>query len=118
MLIAESLVMAPYVTGQTIIYLPCVFFFLLLLSFFFPRLISAVADWMSTILPHMVCEFRMQVWNVPHAARWKYRTQKIAKNLNLGTTTQFCRAIFSELRHISTIGKKLVKEQYLLHTSW
>jgi len=23
-------------------------------SFFFPRLISAVADWMSTILPHMV----------------------------------------------------------------
>ena len=30
----------------------------------FPRLISAVADWMSTILPHMVwpqCEFRMQV---------------------------------------------------------
>ena len=23
-------------------------------NFFFPRLISAVADWMSTILPHMV----------------------------------------------------------------
>jgi len=34
------------------------FFFL-----FFPRLISAVKDWMSTILPHMVwqCEFRMHV---------------------------------------------------------
>jgi len=34
------------------------------LSFFFPRLISAVADWMSAILPHMVwaeCEFKMQV---------------------------------------------------------
>jgi len=29
--------------------------FLLLSSFFFPRLISAVADWMSTILLHMVC---------------------------------------------------------------
>jgi len=31
-------------------------------SIFFPRLISAVADWMSTILPRMVwpqCEFRM-----------------------------------------------------------
>ena len=26
----------------------------LLLSFFFPRLISAVTDWMSAILPHMV----------------------------------------------------------------
>ena len=24
------------------------------------------------------CEFRMQVWNVLHAARWKYRMQKIA----------------------------------------
>ena len=36
------------------------FFFLL---FFFPRLISAVADWMSAILAHMVwpCEFKMQV---------------------------------------------------------
>jgi len=38
-----------------------------LLSFFFlffPRLISAVGDWMSTILPRMVwpyCEFRMHV---------------------------------------------------------
>jgi len=35
-----------------------------LLSSFFPRLISAVADWVSAILAHMVwpyCEFRMQV---------------------------------------------------------
>jgi len=32
--------------------------------FFFSRLISAVAEWMSTVLLHMVwplCEFRMQV---------------------------------------------------------
>jgi len=51
--------------------------------FFIPRLISAVAGWMSTILRHMMwsyCEFRMQVWNVLHTARWKCRTQKIAKN--------------------------------------
>ena len=55
------------------------FFFLL---FLFPRLISAVAEWMSTILLHMVWqyEFRMQVWNVLHAACRKYRTIKIAKN--------------------------------------
>ena len=49
--------------------------------FFFPRLISGVADWMSTILPHMVwpeCKFQMQLWNLLHAARWKYRTQKVA----------------------------------------
>jgi len=50
-----------------------------LLSSFFPRLISAVADWMSTILPHMVwpyCECRMQVWNLLQAVRSKCRTQK------------------------------------------
>jgi len=41
----------PCVADADIISLPCGFFFLLS---FFPRLISAVADWMSTILPHMV----------------------------------------------------------------
>jgi len=39
--------------------------FSIFISFFvFPRLISAAADWMSTILRHVVwpwCEFRMQV---------------------------------------------------------
>ena len=43
----------PYVVGQAIIFLPCDFY-LLLSSTFFPRLISAVGDWMSTMLPHMV----------------------------------------------------------------
>jgi len=40
-----------------------------------------------------------------------------AKNRHFGTITQLCRAIYSELRHVSTIGKKLVKQQYLLHMS-
>ena len=46
------LLWSPYVIGQTIIFLPCDFY----LSFFlfFPRLISVVWDWMSTILEHMV----------------------------------------------------------------
>jgi len=35
-------------------YIFAVISFYLLSSFFIPRLISAVADWMSTILPHMV----------------------------------------------------------------
>ena len=76
---------------------------------FFPRLISAVRDWMSTILLHMawpLCEFRMQVWNLLHAARCKYRTQKVAKNRHLGTIAQLRRAISSQIRHVSTIGKK------------
>ena len=47
------LALAARSNGQAIIFLPCGFFYLhLLLSF--PRLISAVADWMSTILLHNV----------------------------------------------------------------
>ena len=40
-----------------------------------------------------------------------------AKNRHLGTIPQLCWAISSQLRHVSTIGKKLVKQQYLLHVS-
>ena len=43
--------------------------------------------------------------------------KKVAKNRHLDTIAQLCRAISSKLRHISTIGKKLVKQQYLLHMS-
>ena len=32
--------------------------------------------------------------------------EKVAKNRHLGTIAQFCRAISSQLRHASTIGKK------------
>ena len=45
-----DLLWPPYVIRQTIIFLPFDFY----LSSFFPRLISAVGDWMSAILPHMV----------------------------------------------------------------
>jgi len=44
---------SPYGIGQTIIFSSGSFFFFLLLSYF-PRVISAVGDWMSAILPHMV----------------------------------------------------------------
>jgi len=40
-----------------------------------------------------------------------------AKNRHLGTIAQLCRAISSQLRHVSTIGKKLFKQQYLLYMS-
>jgi len=40
--------------------------------------------------------------------------KKVAKNRHLGTSAQLCRAISSQIRHVSTIGKKLVKQQYLL----
>jgi len=57
----------------------------LLSSFFFlkkfPRLISTVADWMSTILPHMVwplCEFRIRILGLKRAARGSPNRQKFA----------------------------------------
>jgi len=40
-----------------------------------------------------------------------------AKSRYLGTIPQLCRAISTQLRHVSTIGKKLVKQQYLVHIS-
>jgi len=43
--------------------------------------------------------------------------KKVAKNRHLGTIGQLCRAISSQLRHVSTVGKKIVKQQYLLHMS-
>ena len=46
---------SPYVIGRPYIFSSCFFFFLSSFFFlFFPRLISAVGDWMSTILRHMV----------------------------------------------------------------
>jgi len=39
------------------------------------------------------------------------------KNRHLRTIAQLCRAISSQLRHVSTIGQKLVKQQYLPHMS-
>jgi len=59
----------------------------------------------------------MQVWNVLHAARWNTGRKKVAKNSHLGTITQLCWAISLQLRHVSTIGKKLVKQQYVLQMS-
>jgi len=34
--------------------------------------------------------------------------KKVAKNRHLGTIAQLCQAIFSQLRHVSTIGKNLL----------
>ena len=41
--------------------------------------------------------------------------KKVAKNRLMGTIAQLCWAICSELRHVSTIGEKIVKQQYVLH---
>ena len=40
--------------------------------------------------------------------------KKLPKIRHLNTMAQLCRAVSLQLRHESTIGKKLVKQQYLL----
>jgi len=43
--------------------------------------------------------------------------KKLPKIRHLGTVAQLCRVISSQLRHVSTIGKNLVRQQYLPHKS-
>ena len=99
----------PYVIGGPLYFCPVISIFFYL---FFPCLTSAATDWMSTILLHMAwpysVNFIMQVWSVLHVARCKCGTQKSRQNRHLGTIPQLCRAIPSQLRHLSTIGKNLL----------
>jgi len=71
---------------------------------------------MSAIPPHMVWPVRISDAGLKRAARGSLKIQD-AKSRHLGTIAQLCRAMSSQLRHVSTIGKKLVKQQYVLHTS-
>jgi len=74
--------------------------------FFFPRLISAVADWMSAILPHMVwpCA-NLECRSETCCTRLAENTarKKSPKSRHLGTIPQLCWAISSQLRHVSII---------------
>jgi len=93
-----------------------IFFFF----FFFPRLISAAAHWMSTILRHMggpsanlecrseTCCAQLTVNAGP---------KKSPKIGHLGTIAQLCQAISSQLRHVSTIGKKYLLSSNISFTS-
>ena len=86
--------------------------------FFFCYLFSAVGDWMSTILLHMVwpyCKFRMQVWNLLHAAHRKYGTQKwCKKSPSAHHRTMLSGCIFATKACVDN-RKKLIKQQYVLY---
>jgi len=58
-------------------------------------------------MPEMCC-----TWIAENTGRKNY-----AKNCHLRTIAQLCWALYLQLRHVLTIGKKLVKWQYLLHMS-
>jgi len=59
----------------------------------------------------------MQVWNVLHAARWKYRTQKSRQKSPSGhNRTTLSGYIFATKARIDKL--KNVKQQYLFHMSY
>jgi len=60
----------------------------------------------------------MQVWNVMHGTRLAGNTgrKKSPKIRHLGTIAQLCRAISSQLRHFSTIRKKLLNSS--ISSTW
>jgi len=99
------------------IFLPCGFFFFLL--FFSPNLSRRRLDVCHTST-NGVALVRISDAGLKHVARGSLKIQdakKVAKNRHLGTIAKLCRAISSQLRHISTIGKKFVKQQYILQIS-
>ena len=86
-----------------------VLWFLLLLLSFLPRLIPAVADWTSIPYFHTRCGFsanlecRSEMWCTRLAENTGRKMSP--KNRRLRTIAQLCPAIYSQLRHVSTIGK-------------
>ena len=109
------LLCSPYVIGQTIVIFATRF-----LSFSFPRVISTAVDWISTILPHMVClsaNLTCRSESCCTRLAGNAGRKKVTKNRHLGTIAQLFRATSSQLTHVLTIGKKLVKQWYVVHMS-
>jgi len=96
-------------------YIFALFFFFRLLSssLFFPRRTSAAEDWMSTILLHMVwpsanLECRSETWCTQLAENAG------PKKSQLGTISELCRAISSQLRHVLTSEKNFLSSNISL----
>jgi len=100
----------------------CSFSFFLLLLFSSPNLSRRRSDvcYTSTKCCDLSANLRCRSETCcTRATRLAENTgcKKVAKNRHLGTIAQLCRAISSQRRHVSTIGKKLVKQQNVLHMS-
>ena len=105
-----------YYIGLLYIFLSCGFFLLLFYSSFFPRLISVVRDWMSTILPHW-CGLSANL-----ECRSEMCCMQLAENTGCKKPpsghhrTALSGYIFATKARIDN-GQKLIKQQYLLHMS-
>jgi len=84
--------------------------------FFLPRLISAVAHWMSTILLHMVwpyCEFKECRYCCCTRLAGNTGRKNDAKNRHLRTIAQLSRTDIVATEEYIDNRKKIVKQQYL-----
>jgi len=107
----------PYGIGQAIIFLPCGFFFLssFPIAYSQPSLIVCLPYFYTRCGPSANLECRSEMGCTRFAGN---AGPKKSPNIrHLDTIAQICRAISSQLRHVSTIEKKIVKQQYLLHIS-
>ena len=107
---ASRFLWPPYVIGQAIYIFVLLF---VLVSFFLLFLSSpnfSRRNWMSTIL-HTWCglsaNLRCRSETCCAGLAASTGRKKSSKNRNQGAIAQLCRAISSQLRHISTIGKTL-----------
>jgi len=113
----------PYVIGGPLYFCPVVSFYLSIFFFFFssPNLSDHRLDVYHASthgvalvrIANLECRSEMCCWRLAANTGRK----KVAKNRHLGTIAQLRRVISSQVRHLSTIGKKLVKQQYLLYMS-
>jgi len=106
----------PYGIGQAIIFLPCGFY----LSFFFFLAYSQQSEIGCLPYFHTWCGLsaNLECMSKMCCTRLTANTGRnnYAKNRDLRTIAH-CPAISAQLSHVSTIGKKLVKQQYLLQMS-
>jgi len=96
--------------------------FLLSSSIFFPRLISAVVDWMSAKLPHMhgMALVRSSDASLKRAARGWLEMQYAKKSPKIAIWAPSYNFVGLYLRNYGTYRqseKKLVKQQYVLQMS-
>jgi len=117
----SNLLWPPCVADADIIFLPCGFFLLSSIFFFYssPNLSGRRLD-VYHISTHGVALVRiLECRSEMCCTRLAGNTgrKNDAKNRHLRTIAQLCRTISSQLRNVSTIGKKTLKHQYLLHMS-
>jgi len=111
-LAADLLLRPPYGIGQAIIFFPCGFYLLL---FFLAYSQRSEMDIYHTSRHH-VALLRIQNAGLKCAARGSLEIED-AKNRHLCTIAQLCRAVSSQLRHISTTGKKNLLKSNMSSTS-